>query len=60
MIIDAAINLELNKTDVYDAYRSGHDLDVYVKVSPPSLSSQLSLTFSMQNPDGTEYIGQVW
>ena len=32
MIIDAAINLELNETDRYDAYRSGKDLDVYMKV----------------------------
>jgi hypothetical protein len=42
MIIDAAINLELNKTDVYDTYRSGHDLDVFVKVS---LSSLLPLSY---------------
>lgn len=32
MIIDAAINLELNSSDVYDPYRSGHDLNVFMTV----------------------------
>ena len=63
MIIDAAINLELNATDRYDAYRSGKELDVYMKVHGFLLKPQryLSDTAAMsQNPDGSEYIGQVW
>ncbi|KAJ7318767.1 glycosyl hydrolases family 31-domain-containing protein [Mycena albidolilacea] len=42
-IVDAAIAKEVNSTDIYDPYRKGTELDVFIK-----------------NPDGTEYIGQVW
>ncbi|KAJ7240162.1 glycosyl hydrolases family 31-domain-containing protein [Mycena haematopus] len=42
-IVDAAIGKEINSTDIYDPYRKGTELDVFIK-----------------NPDGTEYVGQVW
>ncbi|KAJ7435017.1 glycosyl hydrolases family 31-domain-containing protein [Mycena galericulata] len=42
-IVDAAVAKEVNSTDVYDPYRKGTELDVFMK-----------------NPDGTEYVGQVW
>lgn len=46
MIIDAAINLELNSTDIYDPYRSGVERDVFMKVGeffPISLPSMLTV-----------------
>ncbi|KAJ7627419.1 glycosyl hydrolases family 31-domain-containing protein [Roridomyces roridus] len=42
-IVDAAIAKEVNSTDVYDPYRRGAELGVFMK-----------------NPDGSEYVGQVW
>ncbi|KAK7442993.1 hypothetical protein VKT23_015940 [Stygiomarasmius scandens] len=42
-IVDAALPKQTNKTDIYNPYLKGADLDVFVK-----------------NPDGSEYIGQVW
>ncbi|KIJ28877.1 glycoside hydrolase family 31 protein [Sphaerobolus stellatus SS14] len=42
-IVDAAIAKQVNKTDIYDPYTRGTELDVFIK-----------------NPDGTEYVGQVW
>ncbi|KAI0638733.1 glycosyl hydrolases family 31-domain-containing protein [Trametes polyzona] len=42
-ILDAAIPILVNDTDVYDPYSRGHELDVFMK-----------------NPDGSEYLGQVW
>ncbi|THU98203.1 hypothetical protein K435DRAFT_965039 [Dendrothele bispora CBS 962.96] len=42
-ILDAAVPVVVNGTDVYDPYTSGLERDVFVK-----------------NPDGSEYIGQVW
>ncbi|THU98206.1 hypothetical protein K435DRAFT_828477 [Dendrothele bispora CBS 962.96] len=42
-ILDAAVPVVVNDTDVYDPYTSGLERDVFVK-----------------NPDGSEYIGQVW
>ncbi|KAG9005981.1 hypothetical protein FRB93_009082 [Tulasnella sp. JGI-2019a] len=42
-IVDAAIPVLTNKTDVYDPYTEGRKQDVFLK-----------------NPDGSEYVGQVW
>ncbi|KAJ3758275.1 glycoside hydrolase family 31 protein [Lentinula raphanica] len=43
-ILDAAVPHTTNATDVYDPYAKGHELQVQYA----------------HNPDGTEYIGQVW
>ncbi|OCH87271.1 hypothetical protein OBBRIDRAFT_736445 [Obba rivulosa] len=42
-IVDAAVAVQGNATDIYDPYTRGVELDAWVK-----------------NPDGSEYIGQVW
>ncbi|KAF5346403.1 hypothetical protein D9758_012755 [Tetrapyrgos nigripes] len=42
-ILDAAVPVTVNDTDVYDPYTVGSERGVFVK-----------------NPDGSEYIGQVW
>ncbi|OJT04578.1 Alpha-glucosidase [Trametes pubescens] len=42
-IVDAAVAVLVNDTDVYDPYSKGAELGTWIK-----------------NPDGSEYIGQVW
>ncbi|KLO16236.1 glycoside hydrolase family 31 protein [Schizopora paradoxa] len=42
-IVDAAIAIQANSTDIYDPYLRGVEQKVFVS-----------------NPDGSEYIGQVW
>ncbi|KAM5542308.1 hypothetical protein V8D89_004181 [Ganoderma adspersum] len=42
-IVDAAIAILVNDSDMYDPYTRGTDLDVFLK-----------------NPDGSQYLGQVW
>ncbi|KAI1787666.1 glycosyl hydrolases family 31-domain-containing protein [Ganoderma leucocontextum] len=42
-IVDAAIAILVNDSDVYDPYTRGTELDVFLK-----------------NPDGSQYLGQVW
>ncbi|KAF5391184.1 hypothetical protein D9757_003121 [Collybiopsis confluens] len=42
-ILDAAVPVLTNSSDVYEPYSRGHELDVFVK-----------------NPDGSEYVGEVW
>ncbi|EJF58514.1 hypothetical protein DICSQDRAFT_172868 [Dichomitus squalens LYAD-421 SS1] len=42
-IVDAAIPILVNDSDVYDPYSRGTELDVFLK-----------------NPDGSQYLGQVW
>lgn len=65
MIIDAAIHKvdPKNKTDIYDVYSRGHELDTFMKNANGSgtfLPAVVLVCRSLTGSASTEYIGRVW
>lgn len=59
-IVDAAVAKQVNSTDIVSSLRilRGSVLDVPPKYDPYTKGTELNVFIT--NPDGSEYVGQVW